>query len=194
MNTINLFGAPGSGKGTQGQYIAEWFGYAHISTGNLLRKYKNGTDPLSVQITETINSGNLVSDELLFQLLEKELKEIGNDLFGVVLDGVPRNANQVHLLNNLLKELGLNPDDTLNLLIKVDEEEVVKRLLLRAEIEGRADDNIDTIKKRMAIFKEQMEEMKPLLQFIEVDGGNKTPKEVYAEIERIIELFFVESL
>lgn len=190
MDVIILFGPPGSGKGTQSKKIAQSFGYEHISTGDILRKYRGGTDPLSMQITEIINSGNLVSDELIFQLLEKELKQKGDDLSGIILDGVPRNATQVALVYKLLEKFEVDPDDVLVISLNVSDEEVVKRLLYRATIEGRADDTLEVIENRLSIFKREMAEMWPLLQAIEVDGDGKTPEAIYHELEEIVEYHF----
>lgn len=192
MNIINLFGAPGSGKGTQAKKIAKEFGYRHISTGDMFRRCKNGTDDLSRQVTETINAGNLVSDEILMQMLEKELDAL-EPCYGIILDGVPRNTKQVTLLDNLLKKFSIESDDVLNIMLTVSDEEAVKRILDRAVIEGRPDDNLETIEKRLAIYKKESAEIATMIEMIEVVGDGKTPDHLYKELEWIIENYFEHS-
>ena len=152
-----IFGPPGAGKGTQAKLIAEKLKILHLSTGDALRReVKSGSD-LGKKVQEIMNSGNLVSDEIVIEIVRKNLKESKN---GFILDGFPRTLKQAQVLEGIFKDLKIKNIKIINL--EVDQEELIKRLLKRAQLEGRADDNEETIRNRMAVYNK---ETKPILDF-----------------------------
>jgi adenylate kinase len=147
-----IVGPQGSGKGTQGSRIADLFGIPAISTGDLFRaNIKNGTD-LGKQVQEVIAGGDLVSDELTFALLQDRLNE-GDTGSGFLLDGFPRNLEQLGLLDGFLsaRSGGL----TAVLVLDVPREVSIARLAERARIEGRTDDTEEVIANRLAIYERE---------------------------------------
>ena len=154
MKKYLLFlGPPGAGKGTQAGLMSESSQYLHLSTGELLRKEVDLKTNLGIQVKETINSGNLVNDELVLKIVRKNLLKKNK---GWILDGYPRNISQANSLNQVLEDI--NQALEIVFYLDVNEEILVKRLLGR----GRADDNEDTIRTRLNIFKETTE---PLIDF-----------------------------
>ena len=147
-----LLGAPGSGKGTQAARLKERLGVPHISTGDLLRAEVAAGSPLGLQAKEVMARGDLVSDEILLGMLEERLArdDVGG---GFILDGYPRNLAQAAALDGLLERLGQPFDAAVQL--EVDNELLIGRLAGRAEQEGRADDNPESVRKRLQIYDEQ---------------------------------------
>ena len=155
MLNIMLIGAPGSGKGTQANFIKEDFGLAHISTGDLLRaNIENGTT-LGTTAKTFMDKGDLVPDDLVIKMLYEKLNE-DDSKNGFMLDGYPRTVEQAKALDKMLTEMSLKLDIIINL--KVNDETVIKRLLGR----GRTDDNTETITNRLKVFKSQSE---PVLEY-----------------------------
>lgn len=149
MFNLILFGPPGSGKGTQAIKIAEKYGWIHVSTGDILRaEVKQGT-PLGLKVKAVMEAGALVSDELLIDIMESVFRKNRNT-GGFVLDGFPRTLNQAMELDKMLMKLGTKVSLVLSL--DVDEEELVKRLLKRAQEQGRKDDTEDVIKNRLVQY------------------------------------------
>ena len=154
MKKYLLFlGPPGAGKGTQAGLISQASKYLHLSTGELLRKEVDLKTNLGIQVKEIINSGNLVKDELVLEIVRKNLLKKNK---GWILDGYPRNISQANSLNKVLEEI--NQVLEMVFYLDVNEEILVKRLLSR----GRADDNENTIRTRLNIYKETTE---PLIEF-----------------------------
>ena len=156
MNLL-IMGAPGAGKGTQASRIAARYEVPAISTGSIFREnIANGT-PLGVQVQQIMNAGKLVSDEITDAIVAHRLgQEDAED--GWLLDGYPRNLHQVAALDQLLADSDASIDGVISLL--VDQDALVERLLKRAAIEGRSDDNEATIRHRMDVYAEQTQ---PLL-------------------------------
>ncbi len=125
MKNILFIAPPAGGKGTQSDMLVMKFGYEHISTGDLLRDIDDNS-ALGKKVNKIIDEGNLVSDELIFELLEEKLAGIDKPF---ILDGVPRNIEQVYTLDKLLNKLGLNLDLVINL--DVSYEVLLKRVLGR---------------------------------------------------------------
>tara|TARA_Y100001978_G_scaffold45998_1_gene41028 strand:- start:1102 stop:1653 length:552 start_codon:yes stop_codon:yes gene_type:complete len=148
-----FLGPPGAGKGTQANLISEIYTYLHLSTGELLRQEVEMQSNLGLQVKEIINSGKLVNDELVLEIVKKNLLL---NKKGWILDGYPRNLSQANSLNIVLTELN-QPLETV-FYLNLDEEILVERLLKR----GRADDNEKTIRTRLAIYKETTA---PLIDF-----------------------------
>ncbi|MDH6356228.1 adenylate kinase [Parabacteroides sp. PF5-9] len=152
MLNVVIFGAPGSGKGTQSERIIEQFGLAHISTGDVLRaEMKNDTE-LGKIAKDYIEKGQLVPDELIVDMLAKVLDEKKGSN-GVIFDGFPRTIPQAIALKNMLNERGTDVSVMLNL--QVEEEELINRLLERGKVSGRSDDNLETIKSRLEVYHSQ---------------------------------------
>jgi adenylate kinase len=150
MNNIVIFGAPGSGKGTQSDKIIAEFGVEHISTGEVLRaEIKAGTE-LGKTAALYINDGNLVPDALIIDMLAATLDKKGKDIKGVIFDGFPRTIAQAEALDTMLEERGQKVNVVIGL--EVDDEELIKRIVLRGQTSGRADDNEETAKKRLDTY------------------------------------------
>jgi adenylate kinase len=147
-----LLGAPGSGKGTQATRLREHLQVPHVSTGELLRAAVAAGTALGQQAKTVMESGNLVSDEIVLGMLEERLlkPDTGN---GFILDGYPRNLAQARALDALLERIGQPAD--LAVQLDVATERLVDRLSGRAQLEGRADDSPDAVRKRLAVYAEQ---------------------------------------
>ena len=159
-----MLGAPGSGKGTQAKIMAERFKLAHISTGDLFRKnIANGT-PLGVEAQSYINRGALCPDSLTINMLHDALNQMP-DIQGCILDGVPRTTFQAEMLDGQHEAQPLNVDLVINL--NVDQDEIKRRMLKRAELEGRSDDTPEIIEKRISNYFAQT---KPLEDYYQAKG------------------------
>lgn len=156
---IVLLGAPGAGKGTQAALLAEKLGVPHISTGDMLRAAVAAESPVGLKAKAVMDAGHLVGDEIVIGIAEERLKE-EDAAAGFILDGFPRTLGQAEALDGLLERIDSKIDCCLA--ITVDTEGIVKRLLKRAETEGRADDNEATIRERMRVY---VVETEPLLGY-----------------------------
>lgn len=152
MLNIVIFGAPGSGKGTQSERIVGKYGLNHISTGDVLRaEIKNGTE-LGKTAKGYIDQGQLIPDELMIDILASVFDSF-TDSKGVIFDGFPRTIAQAEALKNML--IARKQDVSVMLDLDVPEEELMTRLIKRGKDSGRADDNEETIKKRLAVYHSQ---------------------------------------
>ena len=164
MKNIVIFGAPGSGKGTQSDKMIEKYGLNHISTGDVLRsEIKKGTE-LGKTAASYIDNGQLIPDDLMVSILAGVYDSFGNHK-GVIFDGFPRTIPQAEALKTMLDERG----DKVAAMIELDvpEDELMKRLLLRGQQSGRADDNEETIKKRLVVYHSQTQ---PLIDWYKQEG------------------------
>jgi adenylate kinase len=164
-------GPPGAGKGTQAIKIAEHYGIPAISTGDIFRALQTADTPLARQVRATMESGGYVSDEITNEIVADRLAQPDCES-GFLLDGYPRTLQQVQTLDDNLAETNRPITAVISLL--ADTEEVVARLLRRAEIDGRADDNEETIRVRLQVYADQTA---PLLEvyrsrglLVEVNG------------------------
>lgn len=166
MLNIVIFGAPGSGKGTQSDKIIEHYKLFHISTGDVLRdNIRRGTD-LGKTAKGYIDQGQLVPDELIIDILAQVLDENKeNAREGVIFDGFPRTIPQAEALERLLADRGMQVDAVVGL--EVPEEELIQRILLRGKMSGRADDNEETARKRLEVYHNQTS---PLKAYYEEQG------------------------
>ena len=164
MKNIVIFGAPGSGKGTQSDKMIEKYGLNHISTGDVLRaEIKKGSE-LGKTAASFIDQGQLIPDDLMVSILASVYDSFG-DHKGVIFDGFPRTIPQAEALKKMLDERGDKVDAMIEL--DVPEEELMKRLLLRGQQSGRADDNEETIKKRLVVYHSQTQ---PLIEWYDKEG------------------------
>jgi adenylate kinase len=166
-----IMGPPGAGKGTQAAHVAQRYGLPAISTGDMFRAMKTADTPLARQVREIMESGGYVSDEITNEIVAHRLAEVDCER-GFLLDGYPRTPAQVVTLDAFLAGRGEALDAVICLL--AEEDEVVARLLKRAETDGRADDREETIRIRQQVYADQTA---PLLEIfrsrdllVEVDG------------------------
>lgn len=182
MLNIVIFGAPGSGKGTQSEHIVEKYGINHISTGDVLRaEIKNGTE-LGKTAKGYIDQGQLIPDELMIDILASVFDSF-KDSKGVIFDGFPRTIAQAEALKKMLAERG--QDVSVMVDLDVPEEELMVRLIKRGKDSGRADDNEETIKKRLHVYHSQTA---PLIDWYKNEkkyqhiNGLGTMEGIFAEI------------
>jgi len=156
---IVFFGPPGSGKGTQAKLLAKELNILHLSTGDILREKLSDGDSLSAKLKEVMSSGNLVSDEILNQIIANKLQsnECKN---GYILDGYPRTISQSEFLLSFSKINSLNLDLIFN--FQIEFKLVEERIMLRSKQEQRSDDNIEVIKTRLDKY---LKETYPVSQF-----------------------------
>ena len=164
MLNIVIFGAPGSGKGTQSARIVEKYGLNHISTGDVLRaEIKNGTE-LGKTAKGYIDNGQLIPDALMIDILASVFDSF-KDSKGVIFDGFPRTIAQAEALKEMLKVR--DQEVSIMLDLEVPEDELMTRLIKRGQESGRADDNEETIKKRLVVYHSQTA---PLIDWYKNDG------------------------
>ena len=163
MMNIVIFGAPGSGKGTQSDKLIEHYKLFHISTGDVLRdNIKRGTE-LGKIAKGYLDQGQLVPDELIIDIRAQVPDEDqDNASEGVSVDGGPRTIPQAEALEQLLADRGTQVDAVVGL--EVPEEELIKRILLRGQMSGRSDDNEDTARKRLETYHNQTSPLKAYYQ------------------------------
>jgi adenylate kinase len=179
---ILLLGAPGSGKGTQAQRLVEKLAIPQISTGEMLRAAVAADTELGRQASAAMDRGELVSDDVVIGVAGERLAAEDASR-GFVLDGFPRTVAQAEALDRILEERGTRLE--MCVAIQVDDKEVVERLLKRANLEGRSDDNEETIRKRMRVYQQQTE---PLVAYyrgrglLREVGGTGSVEEISARI------------
>ncbi|MDR2541311.1 MAG: adenylate kinase [Candidatus Peribacteria bacterium] len=180
---ILMLGAPGSGKGTQAKNLIENYGFVQISTGEILRERSKVLDAFGKEIADLINQGTFVSDELISKMLTEHIQQSNAEK--IIFDGFPRNEAQISIFEELLKTLQIT--DLIPIYLHVEESELIRRLLSRAEIEGRADDNEETITKRIQTYNTLT---KPVVDyyakkpnFVQVSGDDNPPEVVWAELK-----------
>ena len=188
MKNIVIFGAPGSGKGTQSDLIIENYGLEHISTGDVLRnEIKKGT-ALGKTAQGFIDKGQLIPDDLMVSILANVYDSFGRSHKGVIFDGFPRTIPQAEALKQMLDERG----DKIAAMIELDvpEDELMTRLIKRGKDSGRADDNEETIKKRLVVYHTQTQ---PLIEWYKKEGlhhhinGLGTLERIFADIKNVID-------
>ncbi|WP_115789787.1 adenylate kinase [Arthrobacter silvisoli] len=172
MTRMIIIGAPGSGKGTQAEYLAAHFGIPTISTGELFRTHVRELTELGAEARGFMDRGELVPDRLTDAMVARRLAD--DDVArGFLLDGYPRNLAQLGALDEVLAADGKQLDAVVHL--DLDEEELVQRLLQRAAEQGRSDDTETVIRRRLELYRE---ETLPVVTayaqrgiVVEVDGG-----------------------
>jgi adenylate kinase len=177
-----LMGPPGAGKSTQARFVAKHFNIPAISTGDIFRANVSKGTPLGVAAKRFIDAGEYVPDEVTNLMVRNRIDEPDAES-GFLLDGYPRTLAQVEELDRMIAFTGHRLDAAVALV--VDEDEIVKRLLERAQLEGRGDDTEDVIRRRHEVYAERTA---PLIKvyrdrgiLVEVDGSGETD-EVTARI------------
>lgn len=189
MLNIILCGAPGGGKGTQSQFIVDKYGLKHLSTGEVLRtEIKSGT-ALGKEIDELISKGNLVPDNMMYGVIENYIANLPEDCKGTIFDGYPRTVAQAEALTELLKKYNM---EAIMIDLLVDEQLLIQRLIERGKVSGRADDNLNTIRHRIAVYHNQTE---PIAHYYLHQGnyfavnGNQQVEDVFLQIQRIVDTY-----
>ena len=215
MKNIMFIAPPAAGKGTQAEFVVEKYKIPHISTGNILRDIAKEDSELGHYVYETLSSGDLVKDEITYQLIEERLKK-DDCKNGYIIDGFPRNLEQAIEYDKILNNLGYDVGNVI--LIDVDEKTLEKRITGRRTCENckaifninvkemtpaidsvcdicgsklyqRSDDNLEAFKNRYKMYNEKT---KPIIEYYEKKGvlkkvdGNNTPEEVFKMVDEII--------
>ena len=188
MKNIVIFGAPGSGKGTQSEKLIEKYHLGHMSTGDVLRREIKDETELGVIAKGFIDKGQLVPDDLIIAMLANVYDGFGRDHQGVIFDGFPRTIPQAEALKQMLSERG----HQLAAMIELDvpEYELMQRLIKRGKESGRTDDNEETIKRRLEVYHKQTA---PLIDWYEHEGlhrhinGLGELDRIFADICQVIE-------
>jgi adenylate kinase len=179
-----LFGPPGAGKGTQAKLLAEHFNIPHLSTGDMFRAAIKNQTPVGVKVKAVLDAGNLVSDDLVNELVSEELKQNRFDN-GFILDGYPRTVVQSSFISVWATEKKRPIDGIISLV--VERKELVKRILARGE--GRADDTEEAIEKRLAVYNN---ETAPVLNYFAESGlikeiqGTGSVKDIFQRITKAV--------
>ncbi|MGB7440532.1 MAG: adenylate kinase [Coleofasciculaceae cyanobacterium] len=186
MTRLIFLGPPGAGKGTQAKLLAQQKQVPHISTGDILRQAVVAKTPLGQKAQSYMDRGELVPDELLQDLVRDRLNQ-SDAKDGWILDGFPRNVGQASFLEGLLKELNQKNYSAINL--EVPDQVLMARLLERGSREGRRDDNEETIRRRLEVYRQETE---PLISFYEarstlksIDGNLPLP-EVAESLQQVM--------
>ncbi len=181
MFNIVIFGAPGSGKGTQSENLISHYGLYHISTGEVLRdNIARGTE-LGKIADSYISEGKLIPDDLMVSILADILDNTPEAKGGVIFDGFPRTINQAGALKEMLAKRGAKVDAVVGL--EVEEDELIDRLIKRGKESGRSDDNLETIKKRLQVYHSQTQ---PLHDYY-VNEGTYLPIKGVGTVESIFD-------
>ena len=166
-----MMGPPGAGKGTQAQVVADHFGIPAISTGDIFRANVSQGTPLGLEAKRYMDAGDYVPDDVTNQMVRNRIDEPDAEP-GFLLDGYPRTLAQVEELDGMIRHTGHSLDAAV--VLTVDAEELVQRLLQRAATEGRTDDSEDVIRKRQAVYAEQTEPLIGVYRdrdiLLEIDG------------------------
>jgi adenylate kinase len=187
MTRLIFLGAPGAGKGTQAQIVAESCGIPHISTGDILRSEVQAQTELGLKAKSYMDKGELVPDSLLLDMIRGRLSQSDATSAGWILDGFPRNVAQAEFLDRLLTEIGQNYDLAIDL--SVPQERLVERLLNRATIQNRPDDTEEVIRRRLVVYDEQTA---PLIDYYQHKGvyrevdGDRELAEVTHHLEALV--------
>ncbi len=179
---IVFLGPPGVGKGTQCKRVAEKYGWPHLSTGEIMRAAISAGTDLGQRVQSYVSAGKLVPDEVVLEIVAERIRQ-SDCASGCIFDGFPRTVQQARMLERLLGQDQRGLAAVLQL--TADDAEVTRRLLSRAQIEGRSDDSPDTIAHRLDVYHSQTA---PLTEFYREQGllieiiGTGTPDQVFGEI------------
>ncbi len=185
MNLI-FFGPPGAGKGTQAKIIEDKYGMKQLSTGDMLREEVSAGTPLGIEAKKLMDEGALVADDIVIGMIAKRI-DSGECAKGAIFDGFPRTVAQAKALDDMLKARGHKIDLVLEL--KVDDAPIVERIKQRAIAEGRSDDNVEALKKRLSAYRDYSAEVLPYYEQrtgVKPIDGMKSIEDVTKQIETII--------
>lgn len=185
MFNVVIFGAPGCGKGTQSERLIKEYGLLHISTGEVLRDHIARGTELGKIADSYISQGQLIPDDLMINILDDILENHPEAKNGVIFDGFPRTIPQAEALKQLLDDRGTQVHAVVGL--EVGDEELVDRILKRGQETGRADDNLETVKKRLEVYHHQTS---PLHEYYVKEGlyhgidGHGSVDDIFSSIKR----------
>lgn len=187
MNLI-FFGPPGAGKGTQAKIIEDRYGLRQLSTGDMLREEVSAGSQLGLEAKKLMDEGKLVADEIVIGMIAARI-DSDECAKGAIFDGFPRTEAQAKALDAMLAERGKKIDLVLEL--KVDDAPIVERIKKRSIEEGRSDDNVEALKKRLAAYRDYSAEVLPYYEAstgVKPVDGMKPIEDVTQQIESIIGL------
>lgn len=188
MFNLVIFGAPGSGKGTQSEKLIDRYGLTHISTGDVLRKEIAAGSELGKIADSYISKGQLIPDELMVDILASEFDRLRPESKGFIFDGFPRTIPQAEALKKMLEERGEEVHSVIGL--EVADEELMERLIKRGAESGRSDDNPETIGNRLKVYHSTTS---PLRDYYTAEGtyraiqGSGRVDEIFSRITEAIE-------
>lgn len=187
MLNIIIFGAPGSGKGTQSQKLIDKYQLTHISTGDVLRDQISKETELGKLASKYMSQGELVPDKVVIDMLG-EIISANHNTNGFIFDGFPRTLPQGEAMDKMLEEKDESIDVVLWL--DVDNQELIDRLLKRGKETGREDDNLKTIKSRLEVYSRETEPLKEFYskqdKLAKIDGIG-TVEEIFSRIEKVVD-------
>ncbi len=184
---VLLLGPQGSGKGTQANRIAAEYGIPHVASGEILRAEMAAGTELGRRVRDVVDRGDLVSDDLMIELIKTRLAQPDTDV-GFALDGFPRTPAQAEALDEMFGDIGRS--FSVVFALQIPDDVAVERLLRRAELEGRTDDTLEAIQRRLETYHR---ETAPLVEYYRVRGnlvpvhGDRSENEVFAEIQSALE-------
>jgi adenylate kinase len=184
---ILLLGPQGAGKGTQAKRIADAYDIPHIASGEILRSEMAAGTELGHRVKDVYDRGDLVSDDLMIELIRARLEQADTDS-GFILDGFPRTTVQAEALDEMFGEIGRN--FSVVFALQIPDNVAFERLRLRAQVEGRADDTDEAIRRRLENYHRETE---PLIEYYRVRGnlvpihGERRESEVFAELQSALE-------
>lgn len=187
MLNIIIFGAPGSGKGTQSEKLVEKYHLTHISTGDILRNEIERHTRLGNLADKYMSHGQLVPDDIVIGILD-ELFTLTPDRVGYIYDGFPRTLKQGEAMDKMLSERGEAINVVLSL--EVDDDDLTERLIKRGEVSGRNDDTPETIKERLEVYYRQTDQLKDYYakqgKLVKINGMG-TVDDIFTHIEEVID-------
>lgn len=187
MVNLVIFGAPGSGKGTQSERLIEEYGLFHISTGEVLRDHIARCTELGIIADSFISKGQLIPDDLMVSILTDLLDSNPETAQGVIFDGFPRTINQAKELKTMLSKRGSKVHAVIGL--EVEDEELIERLIKRGKESGRSDDNLETIKQRLNVYHSQTSPLRDYYinenKYLSIKGSGSV-EEIFSNIRQAV--------
>ena len=184
---VLLLGPQGAGKGTQAKRISGEYEIPHVASGEILRDEMSARTDLGERVREIYDRGDLVSDDLMIELIRNRLEQPDTEV-GFILDGFPRTTVQAEALDSMFSEIGRN--FSLAFALQIPDEVAFERLRRRAQLEGRADDTDEAIRRRLENYHRETE---PLIEYYRTRGnlvtirGDRSENEVFADIQAALE-------